>query len=351
MAFSGKHHLSSIMIKKDVNLKPYNTLGVSSKAQTFIEISDRNQLSELVSEGFFSGESPIILGGGSNILIKNDPSKPVLKVAIPGIKIVEEDREHVTVVAGAGVVWHDLVQWAVRNGYGGIENLALIPGTVGAAPIQNIGAYGVEIEEVFVSLDYFDMENHVFKTVDRTECEFGYRDSIFKKDLKGKVIVLTVTLSLKKAPHQTVTNYYALEEWIKENRIESPSIEDVYNAVISIRTSKLPDPELIGNAGSFFKNPIVEKKFIDKIKNLYPEVPSYPVNEHLVKIPAGWLIEKAGWKGKRVGNVGTYQNQALVIVNHGNASGEEIYRHAMRIQKSVMKLFGVELVPEVNIIE
>lgn len=351
MAFSGGHPVSSFMIKKDVNLKPFNTLGVASKAHSFIEVTNENQLMELVGKGVFNGENPVILGGGSNILIRKDPSKPVLKVTLPGITIVEEDQEYISVKVGAGVIWHDLVRWAVENGYGGIENLALIPGTVGAAPIQNIGAYGVELEQVFLCLDYFDMEHHIIKTAGKKECEFGYRESIFKRELKGKVIVLSVTLRLNKSPHQVVTDYYALKEWMEEKNIKSPTIKNIYDAVISIRTSKLPDPSLIGNAGSFFKNPIVGKSVFEKIKAQHSDMPSYPVDDALIKIPAGWLIEKAGWKGKRVGNVGTYKNQALVIVNHGNATGDEIYRHAMRIQKSVKQMFGVELAPEVNIIE
>lgn len=351
MASSDKVNTSLSMIKKNVSLKPFNTLGIEATAHTFLEISNKNQLEELTNSNFFTRNNPVILGGGSNVLIKQNPSNPVLKITIAGIEVVKEDDHYVWVEAGAGVIWHDLVTYAVENEYGGIENLALIPGTVGAAPIQNIGAYGVELEQVFESLEYFDMQDQAIKVADYEMCKFGYRDSIFKNELKNCVIILSVTIKLKKPPHKIVTDYYALQEWFERNKISSRSIEDVYNTVVSIRRSKLPDPELIGNAGSFFKNPVVNQSTYNEIRRAFPDVPSFQTENEMVKIPAGWLIEKAGWKAKRVSKVGTYKNQALVIVNHGGATGLEIFEHALRIKKSVFEMFGLELTPEVNIIE
>ncbi|WP_069132462.1 UDP-N-acetylmuramate dehydrogenase [Rhodohalobacter halophilus] len=338
-------------IKSNVDLRNFNTLGVAATADTFYEIKKRDQLSDLFDQNIFQNSMPVILGGGSNVLIKSDLTSPVLKVSIPGISVVEDKGGKVTVEAGAGVLWHDLVTWCVKKNFGGIENLALIPGTAGAAPIQNIGAYGVELKDVFQSLDAFMIESGEFKTFQPEECHFGYRDSIFKNELKGKAIVTNVRLTLSKPPHTINTEYYALENHLKKRAIFDPVIRDVYDAVVEIRQSKLPDPKLIGNAGSFFKNPIVSNQIFEKIKRDYPDVPSFPVDNHQVKVPAGWLIEQAGWKGKRVGNVGTYKNQALVIVNHGGATGEEIYNYAMTIKHSVEEKFGIELVPEVNVVE
>lgn len=338
-------------IRQKVDLAPYNTLGVNAVADKFIDIKSTDQLKALYRGDIFADKSLFILGGGSNILIKEDLKRPVLKISIPGIEITEEFHDRVTVKAGAGVIWHDLVTWCVERELGGIENLALIPGTVGAAPIQNIGAYGVELKDLFYSLQAFFPETGEFRTFQRADCKFGYRDSIFKNALKGKVIVTDVRLTLKKPPHNIEDSYYALQQYFEEHHVVSPDISDLYHAVIDIRRSKLPDPKLIGNAGSFFKNPVVGQPVYERLIREYPGMPSYPAGEGGVKIPAGWLIEKTGWKGKKVGNVGTYKNQALVIVNHGGATGEEIYQFAQNIRESVKSRFGIELVPEVNILE
>lgn len=338
-------------MRHNVDLKPYNTLGVAAKAATFMEIRDEAELTQLAESRFFRERSPIVLGGGSNVLLKRDPAQPVLKISIPGISVISETEYSVMVEAGAGVNWHELVTRAVEEGYGGIENLALIPGTVGAAPIQNIGAYGVELADLFHSLTTFIIKEGAFKTFYSDDCRFGYRDSIFKRDLKGEAIITRVALKLQKAPHRLITGYYALSNRLEELGIDQPGISDIYEAVVAIRRSKLPDPASIGNAGSFFKNPVIPESEFKPLENRFPDVPSFPAGEGMVKVPAGWLIEQAGWKGKRVGNVGTYMNQALVIVNHGGATGAEIYEHAMRIQKSVKETFGIMLVPEVNILE
>ena len=337
--------------KTGINLSKYNTLGVSATASVFIDITSRNQLNELSKQGYFESKRPFVLGGGSNILILGDPEKDILKMSIKGKKIVNKSNEITTVEVGAGVDWHQFVTWAVDNELGGIENLALIPGTVGAAPIQNIGAYGVELERVFHSLELFDMRDQSFKTFIRRDCRFGYRDSIFKQELKGDIIVTKVTFQLSMSNHTIHDSYSSLQSYLKGHNITSPTIEDIYRAVIDIRTSKLPDPNLIGNAGSFFKNPIVNRDLFERLKSQNENMPFYEMNDDRVKIPAAWLIEKTGWKGKRIGSVGTYQNQALVIVNHGGANGKEILQFSKLIQKSVKEKFGIELVPEVNFVE
>ena len=338
-------------LKENVDLTPYNTLGCRVTADHFLEITSPSQLIELFDIGLFRDHHPVILGGGSNVLLKENLNRPVLKISIPGIEIVDESETDVLLKVGAGVGWHELVKHCVDNGFGGIENLALIPGTTGAAPIQNIGAYGVEFESVMESLSAFNISSGEIETYTTEECNFGYRDSIFKRELKEKVVITDVTIRLTKKNHSINTKYYALRDYMEKKGIQNPGIADLFEAVVSIRRSKLPDPKLIGNAGSFFKNPIVDRVVFEKLQNNHADMPFYELNADSIKIPAGWLIEKAGWKGKIVGNVGTYENQALVIVNHGGATGDEIYRYAENIQASVREKFGIELQPEVNIIE
>ena len=320
-------------------------------ASSLINIRSTDDLISLYRSGFFKQDLPFVLGGGSNILFKNDITKPILKISISGVDIVDIKEKEIRLKIGAGENWHDFVTWAVQHGYGGVENLALIPGTVGAAPIQNIGAYGVELKDIFESLEIFDLLTGNVQTFTKKECRFGYRDSVFKHELKGKIIVTSVSLRLSRRDHKINDSYTALRNYLIEQNIDTPTISDIYHAVVSIRKSKLPDPESLGNAGSFFKNPIIKKSVFDRLKKEHHEVPHYTVDENSIKIPAGWLIEKAGWKGKRIGNVGTYENQALVIVNHGNATGDEIYHHAKTIQNSVKEIFGIHLMPEVNVVE
>ena len=338
-------------ISQNVSLQSMNTLGVHAVASSLVTIRSTDDLISLHQSEFFERDLPFVLGGGSNILFKNDITKPILKMSISGVDIVEIKDREIFIKIGAGEIWHDFVSWAVLHGYGGTENLALIPGTVGAAPIQNIGAYGVELKDIFESLEIFDMQTGSIKTFTEKDCRFGYRDSIFKHELKGKIIVTSVTLRLRRKDHQINDSYTSLRNYLIEKNIKNPTISDIYHAVVSIRKSKLPDPASLGNAGSFFKNPIVEKSVFERMKNEFQEVPHFVVDKNSVKIPAGWLIEKAGWKGRRVGNVGTYENQALVIVNHGNATGDEIFRHAKSIQNSVKEIFGINLMPEVNVVE
>lgn len=337
-------------IKKRVNLRPFNTLSVEAVADKFIEIFNKKDLERLYREGFFHDYDPFILGGGSNVLFRSNPTKPVIKISIKGIETLTEDDYNASIRAGAGEIWHDLVLYAVQNGFGGIENLALIPGTVGAAPIQNIGAYGSEIEQVLSSLEFFDTREGTFRSFAHEDCQFGYRDSIFKHELKGRAIVTSVTLNLTKKDHKLFTEYYSLNERLREKGIAEPGIRDIFDAVVSIRKSKLPDPEVIGNAGSFFKNPVIPSDEFKYLQKKHSGIPFFEAGEGRVKVPAGWLIEQCGWKGKKVGNTGTFEHQALVIVNHGSASGAEIYELAEKIQASVLDTFGIKLTPEVTIV-
>lgn len=340
----------SPLIRENVNLKSLNTLGVEALAGQFVEIHHTDQLRYLYKKKFFDRYDPVILGGGSNILFLNNTESPVVKVSIAGYTFKKLQNGKVLVSAGAGENWHQLVKDTVDKNIGGIENLALIPGTVGAAPIQNIGAYGVELKDCFHELTAFMMKSGELKTFKAEDCNFGYRNSIFKRELKGEAIVCDVTLRLTQDNYSLNLNYKGIAEFLDSANISNPDIHDIFNAVVAIRRSKLPDPSDYGNAGSFFKNPILDSESYARLKKKYPEVPSYKLNENEFKIPAAWLIDQAGWKGRRIGNVGTYKNQALVIVNHGDATGEEIYNHAKTIQKSVLDMFDVDLQPEVNIV-
>tara|TARA_R100001143_G_scaffold63545_1_gene71640 strand:+ start:54476 stop:55516 length:1041 start_codon:yes stop_codon:yes gene_type:complete len=337
-------------IQKEVSLTHLNTLGLHSVAPLFMNITSETQLIELNEKGFFSEKRPFVLGGGSNILLSSRLSVPVLKMSIPGMEMIDDDGKNVQIQVGAGENWHELVSFAVQNGLGGIENLALIPGTVGAAPIQNIGAYGVELEGLFLSLKAYDLKSSSFRTFSKSECQFGYRDSIFKRELKGQMVVTSVTLRLSKKDHIIHDSYSALRYYLTQNKIQNPGIEEIYQAVINIRQSKLPNPSDIGNAGSFFKNPVIKQKQYNELKDNWEGIPGYPNGPGWVKVPAAWLIEKAGWKGLRSGNVGTYKTQALVIVNHGGATGQEVLEFSKKIQKSVSEQFGIDLIPEVNIV-
>lgn len=340
----------SPLVRENVSLKSLNTLGVEALAGQFVEIHRTEQLRYLYQNKFFDKYDPIILGGGSNILFLNNPERPVVKVSIAGHSFKEEQDGKVLVTAGAGENWHQLVKKTVEKNLGGIENLALIPGTVGAAPIQNIGAYGVELKDRFHELTAFMMTSGELKTFKADDCKFGYRDSIFKQELKGEAIVCNVTLRLTHEKHSLNLNYKGIADFMDSANISNPGIKDIFSAVVEIRRSKLPDPADYGNAGSFFKNPILDSDSYAHLKKQYPDLPSYQLDDNNFKIPAAWLIDQAGWKGKRIGNVGTYKNQALVIVNHGDATGEEIYKHAKTIQKSVLDMFDVDLQPEVNIV-
>lgn len=336
-------------VQHDVELRPYNTLNVSARARSFISIHSTEQLVRVLQKLPELSTDIFVLGGGSNVLFANNFDGLILRIAIKGKKIVKETKKHVWLEIGAGENWHQTVQYAVGEGWGGIENLSLIPGTVGAAPIQNIGAYGVELKDVFEELQAVEIATANKRMFNKEQCQFGYRDSIFKGKMKGNYVITKVVLKLDKHPALN-TSYGAIQTELEKRNIQDPTIRDISNIVIDIRNSKLPNPDTLGNAGSFFKNPIIDHEQYEALKETFSEVPGYPVNENRIKVPAGWLIEETGWKGKVVGEAGTYQQQALVIVNHGEASAADILEVARAIQEAVKEKFGINLIPEVNII-
>lgn len=337
------------IFRRDVDLAPFNTLGISARAERYAEIETLSDIRQVL-EHPEARERPLhILGGGSNVLFLGDVEGIVLRVNIRGREVIRQDGESVWVRWGAGENWHDGVRWAVDRGWGGIENLALIPGTVGAAPIQNIGAYGAELSEVFERLTAVDMESGEKRNFNREECRFAYRDSYFKGEGRGRFMVGEVVLRLSRRP-EVNTSYGSLRDHLQKKGVYEPGIRDVFEAVKEIRRGKLPDPGDLANAGSFFKNPVVSGRRFRELQERYPDMPHYPAGEGKIKIPAGWLIEQAGWKGRRVGPVGTYRQQALVIVNHGGASGKQVWDLARKITSEVRETFGIDLAPEVNII-
>ncbi len=319
-------------------------MGIAVNAQKFLEVNTLDDLNSVNLD-----QKILILGGGSNILFGGDFNGLVLKINILGKQIVKEDDHHVWIKFGAGENWHESVLYAVENNYGGIENMSLIPGTVGAAPIQNIGAYGVELKDVFHQVDGIMLDDLQRFSLNTEACNFGYRDSIFKNELKSKIIITHVTLRLTKQ-HQINATYGAISDVLKSKNIIEPTIKDISDAVIEIRQSKLPDPKELGNAGSFFKNPTISNPHFRELKMAYPECPGYPQPNDRTKVPAGWLIEQCGWKGKRVGETGAHAKQALVLVNYGNATGQEILNLSKQIQDSVYVKFGIKIEREVTLL-
>jgi UDP-N-acetylmuramate dehydrogenase len=328
------------------NLASMNTFGMKVSAERFAVFRNLNDLSKLQLK---KEKNLFVLGGGSNVLLTKDFSGLVVKNEITGITIEQEDADTVTVKVGAGENWHEFVTYCIQNNWGGIENLSLIPGNVGASPMQNIGAYGVEIKDVFVSLEAYEIATGKLVVFDKEACQFGYRESVFKRALKGKYIITSVTFQLHKKP-VIKTSYGAIQSELEKMGVTTPTIKDVSDAVIAIRRSKLPDPKELGNAGSFFKNPVVAREVLAQIQEQYTEVPHYPIDNNHVKIPAGWLIEKAGWKGKRFDNYGVHQYQALVLVNYGGAKGEEILNLSEKIIQDILQKFQIQLEREVNIL-
>ena len=333
-------------IEKNISLKVYNTFGFDVTAAEFSRFSSTEQLAELVKNN--KNKSLFILGGGSNILLTKNVAGLVLKNEIKGIKIIADEDDHVLVESGAGEQWHEFVCYCIDKNWSGIENLSLIPGSVGASPMQNIGAYGVEVKDVFEYLIAYNIELGELERFNGEQCQFGYRESIFKQQLKGKYIICYVAFRLSKAAIKN-TSYGAIEDELKKMGVDDPSIKDISKAVIAIRQSKLPDPLLIGNAGSFFKNPIVPEVIVTELQKKYPQVPNYPSGNGTKKLAAGWLIEQAGWKGKTYDGYGVHPNQALVLVNYGGATGEDIHNLSTLIIEDVNMKFGVLLEREVNI--
>ncbi len=334
-------------ILKHKSLKELNTFGIDVNAEHFIIINHENELTDLLKKG--NSHNFKILGGGSNLLLTQNIKGTLLKNEIKGIDIVLENEDEVLVRVGGGENWHEFVMWAVARNYGGIENLSLIPGTVGAAPIQNIGAYGVELKDVFEGLNFIHFENGKEISFNHKECNFAYRNSIFKNELKGKIFISRVFFRLSKPPHKINISYGAIKDNLEEKGIKNPSIKNISDTIIEIRESKLPNPAAIGNSGSFFKNPEIKEEEFKKIKNKFPNIPSYPMPNNMIKIPAAWLIDQCQLKGVRYGNTGCYKNQPLVLVNYGNATGEEIKSFSERVQGLVKNKFGISISPEVNI--
>ena len=337
-----------LQIQQNVSLKNFNTFGIEVFARYFVEINHEDELVELFMDPQWLKTERLILGGGSNMLFKTDFDGLVIRVNIRGIEH-RISKNEVFVKAGGGEVWNDLVNFCVDRKYAGIENMSLIPGSVGASPIQNIGAYGVELKDVFYSCNAFEISTGAIKTFSKHDCRFGYRDSIFKSELKGQYIITSVKFLLSLVPAVKL-HYGAIQDELAKRNITSPTIKDVSQVVSHIRVSKLPDPSTIGNAGSFFKNPVISNGEFNKVHTAFPEVVHYPAGDGFTKLAAGWLIEQCGWKGKVVGHTGTWKNQALVLVNHGGATGEEVYSLSSQIIDSVYTKFGVMLEREVNII-
>jgi UDP-N-acetylmuramate dehydrogenase len=347
-----------MIIQKNYNLQKHNTFGIEANCSAFVCVKNAKELKSVLSKNTL----PIyVLGGGSNLLFtKSHYDLLFIKNEIKGIKKVEntegvlnhsiaQSPNHQIIEIGGGESWHDLVLWCLKNNLGGIENLSLIPGTVGAAPIQNIGAYGVELKDIFLKLEAIDLQTLENQTFTHSDCRFGYRDSIFKQELKGKFLIFKVYLKLTQKEHEIQTNYGDIQRLLADWHITKPTIQDVSKAIINIRQSKLPDPSVIGNAGSFFKNPEISQAQFEALKINYPNIVGYPTDKG-IKVAAGWLIEQCDWKGKRFGDVGVHERQALVLVNYGNGNGLEIKQLAQQIQASVLSAFGIELIAEVNML-
>lgn len=335
-------------IEENKSLKKLNTFNIECNARRFAEISNVQDLKEILRA--HSNEPLFILGGGSNLLLTKDIDALVLHVNLKGISIISETNDYVTLEVMAGENWHELVLFCIANNFGGIENLSLIPGNVGTAPIQNIGAYGAELSDVFVSCKTIEIATLNEERFLKEDCEFSYRNSIFKNKAKGHYIITSISVKLTKVNHKLNISYGAIKDILAFRNITNPSIKDISDAVIEIRKTKLPDPSVLGNSGSFFKNPIVDQKSFTALRSNHPDIPFYEISPEEIKLPAAWLIERAGFKGKRFGDAGVHENQALVLVNHGDATGNEIWDLAMKIQKTVVELFGVHLDPEVNIV-
>lgn len=338
-----------LTIQSNVSLKSYNTFGIDATARYLVEVENEEDIQTLLQLPNAHTSPMLVLGGGSNLLLTQDFNGLAVKINLKGIQVVKEDQEHVWVRAGAGESWHGFVMHCVEKGWAGLENLSLIPGTVGAAPMQNIGAYGVEIKDTFDRLEAVQLstgEKHIFTNAD---CRFGYRDSVFKNEVKGKYIISSVQFKLSKQPTFQVS-YGDIQTTLAQMGVKELSIRAVSEAVIKIRRSKLPDPAEIGNAGSFFKNPEIPASQYEALKIQYPTIPGYVINNTTVKVPAGWLIEQNGWKGKRFGSIGVHTRQALVLVNYGGGKGADIQQLAYKIQNSVEEQFGIRLHTEVNFV-
>ena len=333
-------------IQENISLKEYNTFGINVNAKRFVSIDSFYSLQQLLK----IEKDVFLISGGSNMLLTKDIDKLVVHINIKGISIDRESNNDIYLTVNAGENWHEFVLWCVSQNYGGLENLSLIPGNVGTCPIQNIGAYGVEVKDTITCVEAIEIQTGKLIEFSNTECEFGYRNSIFKNIEKGKYIITAVSFKLTKNQHKLNSTYGAIETELSLKNIKNPTIKDISDAIITIRQSKLPDPKKIGNSGSFFKNPVISRAHFLNLKEEFPEIPNYPISKDTVKVPAGWLIEKSGFKGKRFGAYGVHEKQALVLVNYGGATGGEIYELAQKIQSTIKNKFSLDLEIEVNII-
>ncbi|SOS74540.1 UDP-N-acetylenolpyruvoylglucosamine reductase [Tenacibaculum piscium] len=335
-----------LKIQENISLKNYNTFGISVNAKRFVSIDSLYNLQQLLK----SEKELFLISGGSNMLLTKDIEKLVVHLNIKGISIDSETEDNIFITVNAGENWHEFVLWCVSQDYGGLENLSLIPGNVGTCPIQNIGAYGVEVKDTITRVEAVAIETQKLVSFSNEDCNFGYRNSIFKNASKGKYIITSVCFKLSKKEHQLHTSYGAIEAEMNSKNIVNPTIKNISDAVIAIRKEKLPDPKKIGNSGSFFKNPIISKELFETLINQFPLMPNYEISKNQIKIPAGWLIEQIGFKGKRFDSCGVHEKQALVLVNYGNATGNEILKLAEKIQKIILDKFDIPLEIEVNII-
>ncbi|MBS1534513.1 MAG: UDP-N-acetylmuramate dehydrogenase [Bacteroidetes bacterium] len=337
-----------MQIQRHFSLKSYNTFGIDAKARAFVAVNSVDELRQILQEQ--AAEKKFILGGGSNMLLTKDMDALVIHVNLKGKKIVQENDDFVWIECQAGENWHEFVLWTLEQNYGGLENMSLIPGNVGTTPVQNIGAYGSEIKDTMTQCEAMKIADGNLRTFSNADCHFGYRESIFKQEAKDQYIITSVTFKLTKRNHNIKTGYGDIQAELAKQGITQPTIQDVSRAVIAIRQSKLPDPKELGNSGSFFKNPIISKAQFEAVQKKFPEVKFFPVSETEVKVPAGWLIEQAGFKGIRIGDAGVHKNQALVLVNYGNATGAEILALSQNIQNTVREKFGISIEAEVNVI-
>lgn len=336
-------------LDENKSLKNYNTFGIEATARYFLELNTKEEIFEFIQSAKFKNIAQLILGGGSNLLFTKDFDGIVLKNNLKGIELIEETDEHIFVKSAAGEIWHNFVSYCIQHNYAGIENLSLIPGCVGASPMQNIGAYGVEIKDVFHSLEAIQLSDASIHNFSKNDCEFGYRESVFKRKLKNQFLISAVTFRLNKIPHYN-TSYGAIEKEMEQMQVKEVSIAAISAAVCNIRRSKLPNPSEIGNAGSFFKNPVITTAQFDQLKQAFPDIVGYRNSDTETKLAAGWLIEQCGWKGFRKGDAGVHKNQALVLVNYKDATGSQIYDLSQEVMDSVQAKFGVVLEREVNII-
>ena len=335
-------------IESNFSLKKYNTFGIEVKVKQFVVVHSVQDLKTILQEN--QSQKKFILGGGSNMLLTKDIDALVIHIDLKGKKIIKENNDFVWVEGQAGESWHEFVLWTIDQNFGGLENMSLIPGNVGTTPVQNIGAYGTEIKDTFASCEAMTIESQEMRTFTKEECRFGYRESIFKNEAKNQYVITSVVFKLTKINHKINTSYGDISSELAKNNITIPTLKDISNAVIAIRQSKLPDPKELGNSGSFFKNPILLKSDFEKIQQQFPEIKYFDISKTEVKVPAGWLIEKAGFKGKRFGDAGIHKNQALVLVNYGNATGQEILNVSKDIQETIFKKFGIHIEGEVNVI-